>query len=158
MELLNRENVKAAFEQIIAQYGEDHEYQRVTREADAPDMGCYYTAPKTDDSAPYQPACIIGHVISIVMPETLKVLGELEDHHACSTGAGNLLDGTWFGFADEEGHVPDAAFTLVADEMDEPLIAAVARAQSIQDDGGTWGEAYAAYRARLAELDTKTEA
>ncbi|URP22096.1 hypothetical protein SEA_BIG4_338 [Microbacterium phage Big4] len=157
MELLNRENVKAAFEQIIAQYGRDYQYQQIRRAGDGPDMGCYYTVPKTDESAPYQPACIVGHVINIVMPETLTVLGELEDHEACSTGAGNLLDGSWFGFADEDGHVPEQAFTLVADETDEPLIAAVARAQTIQDDGGTWGEAYDGYLARLAELDTKTE-
>ena len=145
MELLNRENVDAAFKQIIEQYGADHKY---VRQIERGDIGCFYTQPQ-DDAGNYAPACIVGHIVSRLVPESMPIIGELETRLGSSTGAAALLDGSWHGFADQDGNTPEEAFSRLEDEDDEVFVAAVALAQGIQDGGGTWGEAYQAYTQAL---------
>lgn len=155
MNSITRENVKAAFEQIIAQYGEDHTYTRQDRIGGfgVDVMGCFYTLPEKQDDA-YVPACIIGQIVHIVVPEALQLIGELEEHYATSCGADSILDGSWSGWSDEDGNEPIQAWALAADDAaDEHMIDALTRAQARQDAGGTWGEAYAEYLTLLDQLD-----
>jgi hypothetical protein len=145
---LTRENVEAAFQSIFAQYGEDHTYEMEERNGDR-GQGCFYTfEQKVDDK--YVPACIVGQIIDRVTPESLQPIGDLEAESVNSCSALDLLLGSWIGWADEDGNAPDDAHSFTDDE---DLASALDTAQSVQDNGGTWGAAYEAYRKALRRRD-----
>lgn len=150
MSNFTRESVTAAFEQIIAQYGADHRYEKQFRSNAAnKNMGCYYTLPRVSDEA-FAPACIVGHLVYRLEPYTFGIIGALEEETGNSCGASTLLDGLWASWSDEDGNIPEDAHRLTEDWT---LINAVSKAQSAQDGGGTWGEAYQVYREYLELAD-----
>lgn len=149
-----REAVTAAFEAIIAEYGADHTYEKQDRGEDTPSGGCFYSLPEKDAEGNYEPACIVGVIIDRLDPALLQDIGRLEEEQNKSCGAPTLLFGMWYNWSDEDGNLPDEARILIDDETGDVTLAnALSRAQSIQDVGGTWGEAFAEYRDYLALAD-----
>ena len=138
---LTRENVEAAFQSILAEFGADHLYERQSRTL-GDSNGCYYTLP-TKHEGEYVPSCIVGQIIDRVDHAALQVIGELEAETNLSCGAYAVLDGVWSSWSDEDGNAPEEERQFTEDET---LIRALDRAQGVQDDRGTWGEAYEAYR------------
>lgn len=143
-----RENVEAAFQSILAEFGADHLYERQVRPGDDPkSASCYYTVPEKHDGK-YVPSCIVGHIIDKIDPDLLQIIGEQEDTYNTSCGADAVFSGTWGSWSDEEGNVSEDERTVIED--DNLLIIALSYAQDAQDDGKTWGQAYESFRAELS--------
>jgi len=154
-----RESVTAAFEAIIAEFGADHRYTKQVRpDVSDPTMGCYYSLPEKTEEDTYAPACIVGQIVYRLDPDLFQVIGALESETGASCGAPSLLFGMWNSWSDEDGNMPEDMRVLIDDETgDVSLVNALSNAQSAQDRGRSWGEAFSVYREHLRLADQHEE-
>ena len=149
--LTPREEVTLLLERIVAKYGRDYVYTRVTP-VGAKDVGCYYAditevvyrpdgLNETRVTKTYEPSCILGHLLHVKEPSLLARVVELDSEF---TGEQyNQWGWTVLG-KEDRGFVPEAW------AADESLMECLSNLQCVQDDGTPWGEALDAFKAELA--------
>lgn len=127
MATYTRENVTKALEDAVALKGEDYVYPGSSHQQ------CYYSV--QDEDLGTVPSCIVGHVIAVLDPEGFEKVAAFESCTGDSKSARAVLD-----YGSLEG---------VKTIQDDGLVYALTCAQSVQDNGRTWGEALNSFRSAL---------
>lgn len=134
MTVLKTDAVTEVLTRLVAEKGEDYVYPPAVQ---SKYPTCTYST-ATDDGE-FAPSCIVGHVIAELDAELFRELAIYELRECSSMSVGELLRE---GSPDYDYH-PDNP-ELVVD--DSTLAVALTMAQEIQDRGGTWADAVAAYQ------------
>lgn len=125
---LTVENVTTALDEIIAEKGPDYVYPKA-------DLGgCFYSTPEG------APACIVGAVIAKLAPTAFQRLVAAEPEYDDGNGAKKR---------DTMGDVNELEQQNYIHTEEPVLMHALTRAQTSQDDGETWAQARASFRAAL---------
>lgn len=134
MTVLNTDAVTEVLTRLVAEKGEDYVYPPAVQSIYPT---CTYTTAMEDGE--YAPSCIVGHVIAELDPELFQELAKYELEEGSSLGVQELVHEGSPGYDFQEDNPQ-----LIVD--DSTLAVALAMAQEIQDRGGTWANAVAAYQ------------
>lgn len=118
---LTHEQIQAIMEDLVEQYGPDFVYERRSDIHGTPQ--CWYTSVRDDDSV--EPSCLVGQVLHRAGVGLIY----LREREGCS--ASSVLD-----------ELQTDALLLTSTRT----VTALAMAQKVQDNGGTWGAALQAFR------------
>jgi hypothetical protein len=144
---LKTDAVTAALDAAIAAKGEDYHYKGMT-----PVTNRYLGATCVYAEADGSPSCIVGHVVAALEPELFRQMHEAEE------GEGFPVTELETGLAvtryDEDDRPLQETVIERVKADNEALYEALRVAQSLQDQGYSWGEAGEAYHRTISGEDS----